>query len=133
MPRYRRMILDEAPPPIGRLRCRAIFELPRSCITRIQEPQVVARLPQRRRRIAPSIYAVHGARSDFDPPGEPAFNQAPVRECEVLRQRERTVPLPRGRQHDRVAAPGERLDDAVEVTSLGNVVEEEQDADARIL
>src|SRR5688572_27814456 len=42
---------------------------------------------------------------------------------------ERTIPLARGREDDRMSALGQQLDDAVEVTGLGNVVEEEKDAD----
>ena len=62
-------------------------------------------------------------------PGRPRVDQAAVGQRQVLRQRERTIPLPRGRQHDRVPALGQQLDDAVEVAGLGNVVEEEKDAD----
>ena len=62
-------------------------------------------------------------------PRQPARDQAAVGERQVLRQRERTIPLARGREDDRVSALGQQLDDAVEVAGLGNVVEEEKDAD----
>ena len=63
-------------------------------------------------------------------PGSAPRDEAAVDERQVLGQRERTIPLPRGGEHDRVPALGEQLDDAVEVASLRNVVEEEKDAHA---
>ena len=105
------------------------LQLPRARVARIEKPEVVARLPQRRRGLSPAIDPAHRTRRQFDAAAAPARDQAAVGERQVLRQRERTITLPRGREDDRVPALGEQLDDAVEVPDLGNVVEEEKDAD----
>src|SRR6185503_2818204 len=129
VPRQGGMLADEAPPAIGHVLCGSLFELGGVGVARIEEAQVIARQAQRGSGALPSIDAANRARRHLDATRQAARDEGTVGERQVLRQRERTIPLARGREDDRVSALGQQLDDAVEVAGLGNVVEEEKDAD----
>jgi hypothetical protein len=66
----------------------------------------------------------------FDATRQPSCTETVVGEREILRQRKRAISLPSGGEHDRMPAFHEQLEDAVEVTRLGDIIEKEQDAHA---
>ena len=118
------------PAPSGRnILGRPLLQFRRTRVPGIDEAQVVACLPQRRCSVTPPIDAPDGTRRHLDPARPAAGDQAAVCQREILGQAERPIALAGGREHDRMSPLREQLDHAVEVAGLGNVVEQEQDAD----